>query len=490
MPKTAEEAFASFSREETILIRWIVAWRRQAREKQLPPDIIKPNWRTWGILTGRGFGKTLTFSNWIGQEACKDPNSLSAMVAPTHDDCRYTCFEGPTGLMSVIPDDLIVEVNRSLPSIKLWNGSIIRGFAGDTPERLRGPQHARAAIDELAAFQYPEAALSNLQLGLRLGRLPRLVWATTPKPRAFLKQLIKDTTKNGHLCTGTIFENRENLPESFLEEVMKFDGTTLGRQELLGEIIDIEELGVVRRSHWRLWPHDKVLPRFQYVIMSLDTATTEETRDKKTHDSDYSACSVWGLFEHKNKRNMMLLDCWQDRLGLNELIKKVKQERQYTYGDEQVPAFRNAAFGPLIKSQAFGRRPDMILIEQQGAGRPLVQMLASENIMCHEYNPGRADKLQRLHMVSPLFVHGRVWAVESERNPGKPKQWTEEMVSQICSYAGKGSLPHDDMLDSGTQALRFLMDQFSGPLTVDLTERKESGVELVTEPMEGNPYSM
>jgi phage terminase large subunit-like protein len=396
----------------------------------------------------------------------------------------HNCFEGPTGLLSVIPDGIIGEVNKSLPSVKLWNASVLRGFAGDTPERLRGPQHAAAWVDEYASFMYPDEALSNLRLGLRLGALPRLGWSTTPRPKQSLKQLIKETDV---VVTASLYENRENLPDSFLDDILKYEGTKIGRQEIYGEIIDIEEMGVVKRSDWRLWPHDKLLPKFQFVIMSLDTATSEKTVDSKTHDPDYTACSVWGMFEHKLKRCMMLLDFWQERLGLNDLILKVKKERQYTYGDVDVPAFKNTAFGPLIKHNNFGRRIDVILIEQQGAGRPLIQMLASENILCYEYNPGRADKLQRLHMVSPLFVHGRVWAVESETRIGKPKQWAEETISQVCSYAGKGSLPHDDALDSATQALRYLMDNFSGPLTVEVRKDEPREVQLLVP--EENPYS-
>jgi phage terminase large subunit-like protein len=131
----------------------------------------------------------------------------------------------------------------------------------------------------------------------------------------------------------------------------------------------------------------------------------------------------------------------------------------------------------------------MILIEQQGAGRPLIQMLAAENIHCWEYNPGRADKLQRLHMVSPLFVNGRVWCVESERLLGRPKMWAEETISQTCSYAGKGSLKHDDCLDACSQALRYFLDNFSGPLTVAKEEVKAGDVELVADHLAENPYS-
>jgi phage terminase large subunit-like protein len=336
---------------------------------------------------------------------------------------------------------------------------------------------------------YPEDAWSNLKLGLRLGPLPRIMCTTTPRPKQFIKQVMKEADV---LVTGSLYENKDNLPESFIRDLMKLEGSRLARQEIYGEVIEIEEMGIIKRSDWRLWPHDKPLPRFQFIVMSIDAATTEKDRDSKTHDPDFSACSVWGMFEHLNKRRFMLLDFWQERMGLPDLIAKVKKERQVTYGDIDVPAFKPAAFAPLIKFNNFGRRIDLILIEQQGGGRQLVQMLGTEGILCHEYNPGRLDKLQRLHMVSPAFAQGLVYAVESETILGRPKLWTEEIVSQMCSYAGKGSLPHDDALDCGVGALRYLIDNHLGPMTVEIRpdgRRADEGVEFVPPALEGNPYS-
>jgi phage terminase large subunit-like protein len=53
----------------------------------------------------------------------------------------------------------------------LHNGTMIKLFSADEPERLRGPQHHRAWCDELGAWRYPEK-WDQLQLGLRLGKDP------------------------------------------------------------------------------------------------------------------------------------------------------------------------------------------------------------------------------------------------------------------------------------------------------------------------------
>lgn len=465
-----KEVLEGFTAEELHFLRWRICWKAMAREKQLPPEEFDSLEKTiWGIRSGRGFGKTLAAANWLGIEACLSPSHY-AVVSPTHDDVRYTCFEGPTGLYSCVPPQLIVDRNSGLPSCTLWNGSIIRGFAGDTPERLRGPQHAAAWCDEIASWKYPQQAWDNLMFGLRLGEAPRLVWTGTPKPTPFVRRLQEE--KKSVVVVGSTYENRANLTEFFYENIAKYEGTKVGRQELYGEVLDPEEEGFVKRSQWRLWPFDKPLPKFQYIIMSLDTAFTEATHDKKSQVNDPTACSVWGMFElrrgKKSEKHALLLDCWEEFYGLPELIKRVKREMLLTYGDADEPLLRAKIVPKAQRPRHQGRKVDLLLIEDKGSGISLRQSLATENILTEGYNPGREDKLTRLHVVSPMWAHSRVWAVESELNRGTFKNWSEPLISQVCSYVGEGSTEYDDLLDTTTQALRLLMDKFFGPFTVQV----------------------
>lgn len=469
------ELMRELTPQEVAVLCWRAEWEQTARDKQRAPA---GDWRTWGICTGRGFGKTLAGSNWLGLLAAQSPGSYNAVIAPTYQDVRYTCFEGPTGLLSVIPESLYrkEDYQKSTPSLTLWNGAVIRGFAGDSPDRLRGPQYHRVWAEEIAAWQYPEEAWSNMILGLRLGDHPQVMWTSTPRPTVFMRARLAD--KDSIITKGSTFENRDNLPDSFFAEVAQYQGTQLGRQELEGELLDPEEAGVVRRSQWKVWPADKPLPQFLAIIMSLDTAFTEETVDTKSRDPDYTACSVWGVFEDGAvpsmfeanlegrkptplaRRQVMLLDAWQDRLGFTGLVARVKKEMKYTYGDHDKPLIKPMFGSSMMSSGLRGKAIDMLVIEDKGSGISLRQALASEGIMTHAYNPGRADKLARLHLVSPLFANGRVWVVESDKKNGQPKSWAEPLIAQVCSYAGKGSLSHDDLLDSSTAGLRVIKDHF------------------------------
>jgi hypothetical protein len=467
-----------FTEEELHFLRWRMMWKGLAREKQLPPTEFEDYTKTiWGIRSGRGFGKTLAAANWIGGEAA-ETRGIFAVVAPTHDDVRYTCFEGPTGLYSVIPHILIADTNSVLPSCTLWNGSFIRGFAGDTPERLRGPQHHKAWCDEIASWKYPQEAWDNLWFGLRLGDHPQVLWTGTPKPTPFMRRLDKDP--NSVTVTGSTYENRENLTQAFYDNVAKYEGTKVGRQELWGEILDPEEEGIVRRSQWKLWPSKKPLPKFQVIVMSLDTAYGEKQHDKKKQESDPTACSVWGLFELGGKKvehqlqpvggekNVMLLDCWEEWLGLPALIKRIKRERKLTYGDQDEPILKPRGIRAKHRAKHQGKRVDIILIEEKASGVSLMQSLAVEDILTSGYNPGNADKLTRLHLTSPMWAHGRVWAVESENAPKEPRTWADPLITQVCSYIGENSIERDDLCDTATQAMKMFMDNYIGPLTIKI----------------------
>ena len=136
-----------------------------------------------------------------------------------------------------------------------------------------------------------------------------------------------------------------------------------------------------------------------------------------------------------------------------------------------------------------GRKPDILLIEDKGSGISLRQMLDREGITSYPYNPGRADKLSRLHMVSHIFARGQVWLPESEKNPGRPKNWVEPMIAQLCSFRGSGSLKHDDYVDVWTQALRLCADKGLLEGTMPAKKGSEGYKEPERRKPKVNPYA-
>jgi phage terminase large subunit-like protein len=228
------------------------------------------------ILSGRGWGKTRCGAEWIVWEALKKPKTRWAVIARTSADIRDTCFEGESGIISVLRRYGVYDekkYNRTNNSYILPNGSRIKGFSAEEPDRLRGPQHHGAWCDELAAWDKPDS-WDQLQFGLRLGQHPQTVVTTTPQPIPVIRNLIqRDST---FLTRGSTFENEANLAPSALAELqLRYHGTRLGRQELYGEILDDVEGALWNREmieSARIRLED--LPPLIRIVVAIDPAVT------------------------------------------------------------------------------------------------------------------------------------------------------------------------------------------------------------------------
>ena len=168
-------------------------WQALARPEQLPPP---GDWSTWLILAGRGAGKTRTGAEWVRGLAEAASVARIALVGPTAADARDTMVEGDSGLLSIAPNSSRPLYEPSKRRLTWPNGVIATMFSSEEPERLRGPQHGAAWCDELGAWRNVEETWSMLQFGLRLGKQPRQVVTTTPKPIKLLRDLLKRSSSS------------------------------------------------------------------------------------------------------------------------------------------------------------------------------------------------------------------------------------------------------------------------------------------------------
>jgi predicted phage terminase large subunit-like protein len=382
------------------------------------------------------------------------------VLAPTSNDVKFTCFEGQSGLLSVIPQALIKDYNKQDHQIILVNGSSIRGISADSYERLRGPQFHYAWCDELAAFQYLRDAWDMMMFGLRLGEQPRVIVTTTPKPKDLILELVD--RDDCIVDKATTYENMANLAPSFAQQLEQYKGTKLYDQEVLGEIVDLEDGKVVGRDMFRLWPADKPFPRFEFIVQSYDCAFSEKTYN------DPTACTTWGVFKPTDgPMSVLLIDCWAEHLSFPDLKPKVIEEFRVSYGEG-----KNA------------KKPDLILVEDKAAGISLIQELRRAHLPVRSYNPGKADKMQRLQIAAAIFAARRVWLPESQNRKGFVRDWCEGFLSQICSFPDS---EHDDYVDSATQAVRLLKDM--GFLDIDPDPPYDDDDYLDVKPPKVNPYA-
>lgn len=266
LPKPERDAMiASLTVEQQIDL--LHDWRFWARPDQVAPV---GDWTVWLVLAGRGWGKTRTGAQWAHEQAREHPRI--ALVGPTAADVRDTMVEGESGIVATAHPAFMPKYEPSKRRVTWPNGSMATCYSGDEPERLRGPQHHRAWVDEWMAFKYPQEAFDMLMFGLRLGTHPRALFTQTPKPLAPLKRLLAETTT--YTTRGSTYDNRDNLPDVFFQQIVgRYEGTRIGRQELYAEILED-----VEGAFWTMAMIDdhrvREAPELTRVVVGVDPAVT------------------------------------------------------------------------------------------------------------------------------------------------------------------------------------------------------------------------
>jgi predicted phage terminase large subunit-like protein len=213
-----------------------------ARPNQLTPP---GDWRIWLILAGRGWGKTRTGAEDIAAYALWHDSVRVGVIAPTFSDARDVCVEGESGLLRLLPPACLKAWHRSTGDLLLHNGSRIKLYSADQPDRLRGPQHHRIWCDELAAWPDRDA-FDQLWFGLRLGSDPRVVVTTTPRNTELMRELV--TRPDVRVTHGRTLDNAAHLTPQVMQQLTeRYAGTRLGRQELDAELLTDQE--------GALWPY-------------------------------------------------------------------------------------------------------------------------------------------------------------------------------------------------------------------------------------------
>ena len=462
-----KEEFSKLKPIAQAVVNWQMGWLKNAHKHQIEP--IGDWWNIWLMLAGRGAGKTRASAETLLAWAWEEPNSRWLVSAPTSGDIRGTCFEGDSGLLNVCPKELIADYNKSLHEIKLINKSFIKGIPASEPERFRGGQWHGAWLDELAAWDYIQESWDMIQFAVRLGKRTRIIVSTTPKPKPLVMELISREGDDVVVTKASTYVNVANLAKSFQKQILQYEGTKLGQQEIHAELIDPEASGIVKRDWFRLWPNGKPFPKFEYIIQSYDCATSDKTYN------DPTGSITMGVFKPiDGGMTVLILDCWQEHLQYPDLRPKVIEEYEVVYGEGKER-----------------KLVDLVLVEDKSAGISLIQDLQRAHIPVHAYNPGRADKIQRLSIVANIIKAGRVWVPESSVNKGFVRDWAEGMVSQICSFP-EGTM-HDEFVDCISQGLRYLRD--AGWISIDAPPRDEIEQEDITDAEiynsrgRENPYS-
>jgi hypothetical protein len=235
--------------------------------------------------------------------------------------------------------------------------------------------------------------------------------------------------------------------------------------------------GIIKSEWWQPWQNEEY-PAMDLIIATLDTAYTAKTQN------DPSAMTVWGVFTGakaemanryltKNNKNresdgqsalfddavgakfgrrftensapkVMLMNAWEGRYELHQLVLKVAQTCR-------------------------AMKVDRLLIENKAAGHSVAQeiqrLYGYENFAVQLYDPKSQDKLARLHSVEHLFAEGMVFAPN--------KQWAEMVINQVSQFP---KAKHDDLVDTVSMALRHLRESGILVRQVEWTSDMESSM--------------
>ena len=387
-------------------------WRDVARAEQVAPA---GDWSTWLYMAGRGSGKTRAGAEWVHEQIAAGCRRI-ALVGATAADVRDVMVEGESGILATARPGARPVYEPSRRRVTWPGGAIATTYSAEEPERLRGPQHDGAWADELGAWKY-EAAWDMLLLGLRLGADPRALVTTTPRPTKLVRSLLSDA--NTITTRGSTYDNRDNLaPSYFASIITRYEGTRMGRQELMGELVDD-----VPGALWTLSLLDglrvQAAPDLARVIVAVDPAVTSGA------ESDETGIVVVGIGADGHGYVLADRSC---RMSPDGWARRAAQ------------AYHEYEADRLIVEDNQGGEMVAFLLGTVDATVPIKRIRASRG------------KRLRAEPVAALYEQGRVHHVGVY----------PDLEDQMASFTGDGG-EHDDRVDAMVHALTEVMLDTAGP---------------------------
>lgn len=186
----------------------------------------------------------------------------------------------------------------------------------------------------------------------------------------------------------------------------------------------IEEGNLVKRDWWRTYD-PSVVNTFGTELISVDATF------KKTDTSDYVAITVWG----KLNNDYYCRYCLNKRMSFSETITALKMVKQL---------FPQAS---------------RVLIEDKANGSAIIDSLGRE-MFCIPITP-RGGKESRVNAIAPAIESGHVYLPQAA-------PWLHDFIEQFSAFPNG---VHDDMVDSASQALTYMI--YASGSVVDPTPTEE-----------------
>jgi len=237
------------------------------------------------------------------------PGSRGTFVGRTAADVRDIMIQGESGILNSGHPSMRPLYEPSKRQLSFKNGTLVKCFSADEPDQLRGWQSHWAWSEEIAHWRKPQT-YSNLLFGLRLGARPKHIVTTTPRPVRLYKDVLARVTT--HITTDTSYANRANLSPAYFDTVIKpYEGTRLGRQEILGQLLDDNP-----RALWKRADIDDTrvseVPDLDVIAVGVDPMTKDDLSPADYDDSPSATGIVVagrkGLYESLSSQGYTLDD--------------------------------------------------------------------------------------------------------------------------------------------------------------------------------------
>jgi phage terminase large subunit-like protein len=271
-----------------------------ARPEQLMPS--DPA-RWWALLTGRGFGKNRSASEWFVDrcEAFADANwpHLAVLINQTYDDVSSVQIHGESGIEPVVErrgHRLHHSGSSLLGTLKIRRKGYVHTtnievHTAERPDKVRGRNVHTAHADEVAAWTHKvdnvgNTAFTNLDLALRAecpaGMQPMGCVTTTPKPIPQVRDIVAGNLGGKTVITrGSLYDNIANLAPEYVAAVMaKYEGTRIAEQEIHGKVLDFVEGALwtpdlIARDRLNPIRDAELIPLFRRTVIGVDPSGSD-----------------------------------------------------------------------------------------------------------------------------------------------------------------------------------------------------------------------